>query len=70
MQLKDDDDTNNSKGIRNSSQRFVKKTGGSGNQRKCRDEIDHSTVEIGWNTLKSPGDKRDLKSLRLQLKMV
>ena len=32
-----------------------KKSGGHGNQRKNRDHPDHSIVEIGYNTEKSPG---------------
>ena len=37
----------------NCSQRFEKKTGGNGNERKNQDHLDHSSVRIGQNTRKT-----------------
>ena len=41
-------------------ERIGTETGGIGNQRKNRDHLDYSIVEIGQNTEKSPGDLRRL----------
>ena len=46
----------------NGHQRLGKKTGGTGNQRKNRDHLDHSSIKINSNTEKNP---EYLRSFRL-----
>ena len=44
------------------------KIGRVGNLRKNQDQSDYSTVEIGWNTEKSPGDLRRLAVIQTPVK--
>ena len=51
-----DGDTNCNWRTWNSLPKLGKEAGRDGNQRTDRDHLNYSTVEIGQNTVKSPGD--------------
>ena len=55
-----DGDTNSDWSTRHSFQGLGKETGEIGNQRKKRDHLHYSIVEIGWNTEQSSGDLKKL----------
>ena len=53
---------------RNSSKRYGKVIGGTGNQRKNGDHIDHRIAEIDENTSNSPGDQMRLVATQTPVK--
>ena len=55
-------------GAWNGLQRFRKKIGGTGNQRKNQDYFNDSIIEIGCNTEKSSGELRRLSVIQTPVK--
>ena len=53
-----DDDTNRSRWVQYNPHGLMKKTGGTGINRKNRDYLDNSIIKIGKNTEMSPGELR------------
>ena len=58
MKHESDGDTNFNRRTQYSNQRIVKVAGRIGNKNTSRDYPNNSTVKIGQNTKKSPGDLR------------
>ena len=56
MEYESDSDTNSNRRTWYSHQKIGKGTGGLGNKRTSEDYLNYSTVKIGQNTDKNPGD--------------
>ena len=68
MEYEGDCDTNYNWCTWNNTQRISKGAGGVRNQRMSLDHPNHSIVEVGQNTEKSPGDIRRLTFIQTPVK--